>query len=233
MNSYYLYDGERFDECPEYDGEHRWCIEIWQDEYPEDPHTWCDHLWQWASVRQPYYYRGDTLPSDKRKNDCTGQWEELHGVDAANADDLEGLTHYGRYISVPIVGRLDYSYGRAGLEIGSWQDVRDGKERQLAEAFCSWEDARKWIGDLPRRELFEKAIKYLEGELEEFEEYVEWGMWGFTIIDLLFNDDGESVGGFYGNPEGYCTEEAYGELSHMEQDTEGDHLALAYIRRFG
>lgn len=233
MYSYYLYDGERCDERPEYDGEHRWCVEIWQDEYPEDPHTWCDSPWKWAAIPQSYYSRSDALPSDKRKNDCTGQWEELRGYDAANAYDLQGITSYGRYISVPIVGSVSYQYERADLSIGSWQDVRDGKETQLAEAFCAWEDARKWFGDLPRQELFEQAIKYLEGELQEFEEYVEYGAWGFTIVDLLFNDDGDSVGGFYGKPDKYCTEEALGELARAEQDTEGDHLALAYMRRFG
>lgn len=233
MYSYYLYDGERYDERPEYDGEHRWCVEIWQEEYFDDPHTWNDSPWKWAGVSQSgYYYRRDTLPSDKYK-DYSGAMVEMEGVDARYADDLQGLTHYGKFISVPIVGSLDYSYERADLSIGSWQDVRDGKERQLAEAFCAWEDARKWFGDLPRQELFEQAIKYLEGELQEFEEYVEYGTWGFTIVDLLFSDDGESVGGFYGNPEKYCTEEALGELARAEQDTDGDHLALAYMRRFG
>lgn len=229
MNSYYLYDGERLEERPEYDGEHRWCVAIWQEEYFDDPHTWGDSPWKWAGTT---HWQEDGLPSDTYK-DYAGRKQYYKGVNARYADDLQGLTHYGKFISVPIVGRVNYNYGRAGLEIGSWQDVRDGKERQLAEAFCSWEDARKWFGDLPRQELFKQAIKHLEGELQEFEEYVEWGTWGFTIVDLLFDDDGESVGGFYGNPENDCTDEALSELAHMEQDTEGDHLALAYIRRFG
>lgn len=229
MYSYYLYDGERYDERPEYDGEHRWCVEIWQDEYFEDPHTWNDSPWKWANVVRHYE---DALPCDTYK-DRDGHTQYYKGVDARYADDLQGLTHYGKFISVPIVGRVDYNYGHADLSIGSWQAVRDGKETQLAEAFCAWEDARKWFGDLSRQELFEQAIKHLEGELQEFEEYVEYGVWGFTIIDLLFDDDGESVGGFFGNPEKYCTEEALGELARAEQDTEGDHLALAYMRRFG
>ena len=233
MNAYYLYDGERFDERPEYDGEHRWCVEIWQDEYAEDPHTWGDSPWKWAGVRRADYYHRDALPCDKRKNILTGKWEDITVSCSIDSDYLNGLTSYGRYISVPIVGSLSYQYERADLSIGSWQDVRDGKETQLAEAFCSWEDARKWFGDLPRRELFEQAIKYLEGELQEFGEHVEYGAWGFTVVDLLFSDDGEPCGGFYGNPEKYCTEEALGELARAEQDTEGDHLALAYMRRFG
>lgn len=229
MNSYYLYDDERYDERPEYDGEHRWCVEIWQDDYFGDPHTWNDSPWKWANAVS---WNQDTLPCDTYK-DRAGRTQYYIGVNARCANDLQGLTHFGKFISVPIVGKVDYRYGYADLSVGSWQAVRDGDDYQLAEAFCAWEDIRKWFGDLPRKELFEHAIDYLEGELREFEEYVEYGVWGFTVIDLLFGDDGETVGGYFGNPENYCTEEALSELARAEQDSEGDHLALAYMRRFG
>lgn len=221
-DEYFLYAGKKCDD-PQYDGEHRYGAYIRRDMSPRDPHELGDSIWKWATVGE---FNQDNIFCDKAtRYDNTEYY--LCGTDARREDNLSGITQYGRCISVPIVGHVNWSYGNAHLSIGSWQAVRDDKySTQLAEARCYWDDARRKFGDLPRQELYEKAMDALEQELKFYEEFIEWGAYAFVICDVIENTMFKPWCVVYGKPEDNVEQEAKALLEQLQSDPAEDAYVM-------
>lgn len=210
MDTYgYIYDGEELSCRPVYgeDGVSRYAVELWYDSEPLNPRVDYDNLWAWAWADSPEQYY---VPAEHKSHNGPYYFDYVmcdgirHRFGYAEYDGIRSAIHHAREaepaIVLPIVGHVN-QYG-AEMSIGTWADV--AKERAgycLVVASVPWSAVeKKWPG-LDRQDQYAKARERLEHELADMRRYLNDTCYGYTVIDLLGDDDGISCGGFYNEDE--------------------------------
>uniref|UniRef100_A0A6M3Y250 Uncharacterized protein n=1 Tax=viral metagenome TaxID=1070528 RepID=A0A6M3Y250_9ZZZZ len=108
------------------------------------------------------------------------------------------LDHSGLWMKAG--SNMDLSCSRRnafGVDPGSWDTSMVGF------IFCTWEDVKREYGDKPDKEGVEpvdRALNYLQGEVEVYSQYLEGSVYWYQIEPKDGNkvDCDDSCGGFYG-----------------------------------
>lgn len=180
-------------------------IKVEQEESPESPRSW-DNLGTMVCFHNRY-----TL-GDKHKynSDDYSGWSEMERAIIKNEDvcvilPLYLYDHSGITISInPFSCRWDS--GQIGFIYISKKKVR--------EEYSIKRITKEWI---------EKVTKYLEGEVETYDQYLTGDVYRYDIVKIVkcelgheHEEDVDSCGGFYGEEE--CMSEAEGIVnSYLEK----------------
>lgn len=132
------------------------------------------------------------------------------------------------YVILPL-----YLYDHSGITISTGEFSCPWDSGQVGFIYCSLEKAqhewgtedskkRGWDGeasftleeDGSKRTLWEATIKYLEGEVEEYDAYLTGSCYGYIVEHE--NGEEKSCWGFLGD-EKYCAEEARSVAEHMNE----------------
>ena len=115
------------------------------------------------------------------------------------------------YIILPL-----YLYDHSGITMRTGPFGCAFDSGQVGFIYCSKATAiKEWGKKLCTKQVIEKAIKYLEGEVETYDQYLTGDVWCYDI----YNDDDEvvdSLCGCWGYD--YCEEEAKTALAYCEKE---------------
>jgi hypothetical protein len=186
------------------------------DEQPRlEPDEWLKEL-AWPIMEKDVVYM-DKL--EKR----WAEWYEMESGDSADTDELmefvedaEVMEFVEReYIIMPV-----YLYDHSGISISTSSFIGRAQHAewdsgQIGYIYVSKEDARaEWNGsclefmDNPEAHIETRAIKYLEGEIETYDDYLRGNVYGYILEELVEDGDPEdkndweeieSCWGFYGD----------------------------------
>ena len=102
-----------------------------------------------------------------------------------------------------------YLYDHSGISMSTGSFVgrahhAEWDSGQVGFIYATREDMQKWFGwkyiTKARREAVEK---YLDGEVESYDQYLRGEVYGYTIEDPTGDELDESCWGFFGDPHGY------------------------------
>jgi hypothetical protein len=184
-------------------------IEIFPDSSPESPREW-DNLGTMICFHKRYNL-GDKHDYDH--NDYDG-WDEMEAAIVKNEN---------AGVILPL-----YLYDHGGITISTspfscpWDSGRIGfifvsKEKMLKE----------YGGKIVTMKLKERVEKYLEGEVETYDQYLRGDVYGYKISKVTTCNEGhehkkfqDSCWGYYGE-EGGCMEQAESVVNHyVKKDKE-------------
>lgn len=172
--------------------------EIFHDEDAESPREW-DNLGTMACSHRRYTL-GDK--EHKLRWDDYGSWDEA---------ETGLIKEVGPCVILPM-----YMLDHSGLRV-STTDFNDRWDSgQIGFIYVTYEKLREefgWKRMSPQR--VQKVYKYLEGEVETYDQYLSGDVWGYVLKDAD-GEDLDSCWGFFGFD--YCKEELESSAKvHMEE----------------
>lgn len=179
-------------------------IEIWPEEYPENPRTEFDHAATMACFHRRYDLGDKHEFSDP---------EEL--VAFVQSDDV---------VSLPL-----YLYDHSGITMSTgrgypFNDPWDSS--QVGFIYMTKADIREnWGVKKVTKAVREKAIQLMEAEVSEYDDYLTGNIYGFTVTDPKDPSNSDSCGGFFGDYRKYCLIEARNMAEVMRREKVQKHFA--------
>lgn len=190
-------------------------IEVHQDSDAQNPRTDCD--WQGTMVCWHRRYNlGDEQPScdpqefmerlacevDPSVEDKLDYWRNegwsMHGNEKSDAmikkHILEALDKH--VVMLPL-----YLYDHSGITMSTGSFSCQWDSGQVGNIYMTREKIRKEQGwKVLTKSRREKIAKYLEGEVETYDQYLTGEVFGFTVVDPDDEDDPiDSCWGYYGD----------------------------------
>lgn len=174
---------------------------IWRDEYPDNPREYFSPMWHFVSVSKKFGWSFRENDHDTNADSRTEAIDTIcqHFGVAFNWDGDE-LSHESLLKLIRNAKRkgvilgLDRNYYTN--EFSSHNDMLDN----VAYAYISWDEIRHEYSGMSDEEALEKALKYLEGELYEYNAWITGDVYGWTAYDENGNE-ADSCGGYYGEKE--------------------------------
>mgnify|MGYP001501775131 CR=1 FL=1 len=211
------------EDCPSPRGKHEsFChLLVWENNYnygDENPNgSICIEDQPWDLLRE-------LAPKLARRAEKIGERmtdDEEAGLDLQRKLVAHWLPRYALMLPVSI-----HDYGSSGTRIRVGSECYECEDRQNGWAYVSSKEILKnWGGKRITKALRQKAIKLIEGELEEYERWCNGDCWGYVIETAEVEDEdgnieggdqvGDSCWGFIGME--YAEEEGKAALTnHIE-----------------
>lgn len=156
----------------------------------------------------------DPEPQSPREWDNLGTvvlWNHVKynfGDENASMSYLRGLEANKDVIWLPI-----YLYDHSGITINTTGFSCPWDSGQVGVIYCTKEDAIKEFGNkVCTAKVREKALKWLEGEIEDLDTYLTGEVYGYRVLDKL-GEEVHSCWGFYGDSD-YCLQEGESFVEH-------------------
>ena len=159
-------------------------IKLIQDEFPQNPREEFDNMGKMVCVDHRNYRLGDEQQS---------------------GEEIRELLENEEIISLPL-----FLYDHSGITMRTTGFNCPWDSGQIGIIYMTLEQVKKEYGK--DKDATERALKYMKGEVEEYDHYLTGNVWGYDIEDR----DRESIDscfGFYGDPDSYMVGECE---SHIE-----------------
>lgn len=185
-------------------------IEIVQNSDPEDPRKWDppSHMYTWHRR----YSIGDKHEYSEPLDLLCELAEIERDEEESGIDILTQRIEDRGIIILPI-----YLYDHSGLVISTGAFSCPWDSGQIGYIYMTKETIEKegWTR--------EEALKYMEGEVEIYNDWQSGNVYGFRVIDA--DGVGDSVWGFYGDPEeSGCIDEAKSYVDWYIKDRTKKHI---------
>jgi len=200
-------------------------IKIYYDFDPESP-----RLWNNAGKIVMKNFRNYAVGDEQRDFQYDNSLVEYFAGEAAGALGLDVDTYYGmedkdselvedwvnrNYLWHGLDFR-DYGGGQTSLSICS--DTEDGfiyiPHSQALDEWGDVSDKLAWKMGVMTDKLREKALRYLEGEIETYDQYLRGDVYGFVIEDSE-GEEVDSCWGYYGDYNDYLLSECKGTIDSI------------------
>lgn len=186
-------------------------IRIVQDTFPTSPREWCN---VGTMVCEHDRYRLGDVNDFKPWN--ASNWKEHMaeyfqnnyntGVDFTDYDNYDKeVDRVWNWIDKNIIYSNLYLYDHSGISISCGQFNCKWDSGQVGFIYCTKETAvKEWGKKICTKEVMQKAIKYMEGEVDTYDQYLRGDVYGF-IIETWNPEPGcgweteDSCSGFYGD----------------------------------
>ena len=168
-------------------------IEIWQDDYPMNPYE----DWDMLGTFYHWHRRG------------------FIGEDISHWDSEDIEQHFDAIRKTGALLLPVYLYEHSGQTISAAPFSCPWDSGQVGFYVCEAADIRKaYLCKRISKQIRERATQCLESEIETIDQWLRGEVYGFSVLDKE-GDTIESCGGFYGDCECYCMDEAKSLIDHI------------------
>jgi hypothetical protein len=192
-------------------------LKIEQDDFDCNPRTEYDNVGTMAC------WHSRMLLGDEQPREEPGEFLRRLAGEHVGADDPDLIPdkHVQAILDKHFVILPVYAYEHGGITISTGPFSCPWDSGQVGFIYCTTADVqREWNGDK------DKAIAYLKGEVNTYDQYLRGDVWGYVIEDSA-GEVVDSRYGFFGRD--LCKEEGQSALDHYNRE-ERKALAARYLR---
>jgi hypothetical protein len=152
---------------------------------------------------------GEFMPEHVME-DGLWEWARYNNMDDNFVERLQNVVNQ-HYITLPL-----YLYDHSGITMRTSSFSCPWDSGQVGIIYISKKDAvKEWGRKYFTKQVRERAEKYLEGEVETYDQYLTGDVYGY-IVEHEESGEEESCWGFFGTE--YCIEEAKSVAECLERN---------------